>query len=136
MKKLFIVLMLALFSIVSYSQERELSDYEKYRLEQEAKDYPQEEEVFYIVEDMPTFNGEDAKEFRKWITLNVEYPSEAVKNNIQGKVIVSFVVNSYGNVVNAKVEKSIDPYLDAEAVMVVDTSPKWSPGKQRDEAVK
>ena len=135
MKKLIIVLMLALFSIVSYSQERERSDYEKYRLEQDAKDYPPEEEVFFIVEDMPKFNGEDAKEFRNWITLNVEYPSEAVKNNIQGKVIVSFVVNSYGNVVNAKVEKSIDPYLDAEAIRVVEISPKWIPGKQRNKAV-
>ena len=135
MKKLFIVLMLVLFSIVSYSQERELSDYEKYRMEKESETYQTDEEVFYIVEDMPKFQGEDAEEFRKWITQNVRYPQDAIKDGINGKVIVFFVVNKEGKVVNAQIEKSVDVTLDAEAVRVVMSSPKWNPGKQRGEPV-
>ena len=136
MKKLFILLLLTLFSFVLIGQERELSDYEKYRMEKDNEPFGQtDEEVFYIVEDMPKFKGEDGKEFRKYITENVRYPEEAVKNNITGKVIISFVVNKKGEVVNAKVEKSIDPYLDAEAIRVVESSPKWVAGKQRGVAV-
>jgi TonB family protein len=134
MKKL-LFLLIVLFSLPLLGQERELSDYEKYRMEKEKELYQTDEEVFYIVEDMPKFQGEDAKEFRKWIAQNVKYPESAVKNNIDGKVIVSFVVNKNGDVVNAKVEKSIDPALDAEAVRVVEASPQWTPGKQRGEAV-
>ena len=130
MKKLFIILTVFFFSVVIFAQKAEMSDYEKYRLEKEAKEYPPNEKVWMTVEEMPTFNGEVSKEFRKWISLNVEYPLQSIENDIQGKVIVSFVVNSYGNVVNAKIEKSIDRYLDAEAIRVVESSPKWSPGKQ------
>jgi len=136
MKKILILLLLTLFSFVLVAQERELSDYEKYRMEKDNERLgQQDEEVFYIVEDMPKFQGEDGKEFRKYITENVRYPQEAVKNNITGKVIVSFIVNKNGKVVNAQVEKSVDITLDAEAVRVVMSSPKWEPGKQRGEAV-
>jgi len=136
MKKLFIILMLVLFSIVSYSQERELSDYEKYKLEQEAEDYPNiQEEVFYIVEDMPKFNDKSAKEFRKYIAQNVKYPVEAAKNGIEGEVIIQFVVDKYGDVVNVEIKHPVNTYLDAEAIRVVESSPKWKPGKQKEIAV-
>jgi len=131
MKKLIFVLALFLFSLVSFTQERELSDYEKYRLEQEAKEDPPQEEVFYIVEDMPKFKGEDADTFRKYIAENVKYPAEAAKKGIEGKVFVEFVVNSNGDVVNVKIKKSVNSYLDAEAIRVVMSSPKWEPGLQR-----
>ena len=132
MKKILILLLLTLFSFVSIAQERELSDYEKYRMEKERERFVEtDEEVFYIVEDMPKFKGNDATEFRKWIAQNVRYPEEAAKNGIQGKVIVSFVVNKNGEVVNAEIKKSVDPYLDAEAVRVVESSPNWIAGKQR-----
>ena len=138
MKKLFLILITILFTFPLFAQEPEpeLSDYEKYRIEKEKELYQTDEEVFYIVEDMPKFQGKDGKEFRKYITENVRYPQEAVKNNITGKVIVSFVVDKSGEVINAKIEKSIDPYLDAEAIRVVESSPKWIAGKQRGEAVK
>ena len=135
MKKILITLLLTLFSFVLFAQESELSDYEKYRIEKEKEPYQIDEEVFYIVEDMPKFQGEDGKEFRKWITQNVVYPQEAIKDGITGKVIVSFVVNKSGEVVNAKIEKSINKYLDAEAIRVVMSSPKWVAGKQRGETV-
>ena len=96
-----------------------------------------EEEVFYIVEDMPTFNGgEPATEFRKYIAQNLRYPEIAAENGISGRVIVQFAVNKVGTVVDAVVVRSVDPALDKEAVRVVMTSPKWAPGKQRGKAVK
>ncbi|MDF1572705.1 MAG: energy transducer TonB [Bacteroidales bacterium] len=96
-----------------------------------------EEEIFYIVEDMPTFNGgEPAIEFRKYIAANLEYPEIAAENGISGRVIVQFAVNARGKVVDAVVVRSVDPALDKEAIRVVMTSPPWSPGKQRGKAVK
>ena len=137
MKKFLLLLLLTLLSFVLIAQERELSDYEKYRIEKDNERLEQQdEEVFYIVEDMPKFQGKDGKEFRKYIAENVRYPQEAVKNGITGKVIVSFIVDKNGKVVDAKVEKSVDPYLDAEAIRVVESSPKWIAGKQRGKAVK
>ena len=137
MKKFLAILLSAfLFISFSFSQERELSDYEKYRMEQERTEQGvQVQEVFYIVEDMPTFQGEDAKEFRKWIAQNVKYPENAIKNGVTGKVIVQFVVNSDGNVVNAQVPESVNEDLDREAIRVVEASPKWKPGVQRGVAV-
>ena len=91
-----------------------------------------EDEVFYIVEDMPTFNGGDpATEFRKYIAQNLRYPEIAAENGISGRVIVQFAVDRSGKVVNAKVVRSVDPALDKEAIRVVMVSPKWTPGKQR-----
>ena len=95
-----------------------------------------EEEVFYIVEDMPTFNGGDpATEFRKYIAQNLRYPEIAAENGISGRVIIQFAVNRVGQVVNANVVRSVDPALDKEAKRVVMSSPKWIPGRQRGRAV-
>lgn len=89
------------------------------------------EELFYIVEEMPTFNGGDAAvEFRKYIAENLEYPEKAAKNGIAGKVIIQFVVNSSGEVTNVTVVRGVDSSLDREAVRVVESSPDWTPGKQ------
>ncbi|MGW8314896.1 MAG: energy transducer TonB [Bacteroidales bacterium] len=97
----------------------------------------EEEEVFYIVEDMPTFNGGDpATEFRKYIAQNLRYPEIAAENGISGRVIVQFAVNKVGQVEDAVVVRSVDPALDKEAIRVVMSSPKWTPGKQRGKAVK
>ncbi len=96
-----------------------------------------EEEVFYIVEDMPTFNGGDpATEFRKYIAQNLQYPEIAAENGVSGRVIVQFAVNKTGQVVDANIVRSVDPALDKEAIRVVMSSPKWTPGKQRGKAVK
>ena len=97
----------------------------------------EEEEVFYIVEDMPTFNGgEPATEFRKYIAKNLQYPEIAAENGVSGRVIVQFAVDKTGKVVDARIVRSVDSALDKEAVRVVMSSPKWTPGKQRGKAVK
>jgi protein TonB len=94
------------------------------------------EEVFIIVEDMPTFQGGDQNAFRTWIQQNLRYPEIAQENGISGKVYVQFAVNSKGEVVDVKVVRGVDPALDKEAVRVVSSSPKWVPGKQRGKPVK
>jgi len=96
----------------------------------------EEEEVFYIVEDMPTFNGgEPATEFRKYIAKNLQYPEIAAENGVSGRVIVQFAVDKTGKVVKAVIVRSVDSALDKEAVRVVMSSPRWTPGKQRGKAV-
>ncbi len=97
----------------------------------------EEEEVFYIVEDMPTFNGGDpATEFRKYIAQNLRYPEIAAENGISGRVIIQFAINKLGQVVDANIVRSVDPALDKEAKRVVMSSPKWTPGRQRGKSVK
>lgn len=96
-----------------------------------------EEEVFTIVEDMPMFNGKPAEEgFRDYVGSNTKYPSVAQENGISGKVIVEFTINQKGELVDAKIMRPIDPLLDAEALRVIRSSPKWTPGKQRGKTVK
>ena len=98
---------------------------------------PVDEEVFFIVEEMPTFNGgEPATEFRKYISQNLQFPETASENGTEGRVIVQFAVDSNGKVVDAIVVRGVDPALDKEAVRVTMSSPDWMPGKQRGKAVK
>ncbi len=97
--------------------------------------YP-EDEIFVVVEDMPTFRGGDVNKFRDWVQMNVTYPPIAVENGIQGKVFIMFVVEPDGTVSNAEIMRGVDPSLDKEAIRVVESSPTWSPGKQRGETVR
>jgi protein TonB len=99
--------------------------------EEESDDAP----VFFIVEDMPEFpGGEEA--LRKYIAQSVKYPVIAQENGIQGRVYVSFVVNTKGKVTDVKIARGVDPNLDKEAIRVVQAMPAWKPGKQRGKAVK
>ena len=95
-----------------------------------------EEEVFFIVEDMPKFQGGGKEKFREWIAKNLQYPPIAAENGISGRVFVQFAVNAQGEVVDVKVVRGVDPALDKEAVRVVKSSPRWTPGKQRGRPVK
>lgn len=95
-----------------------------------------EEEIFFIVEDMPSFNGQGQEGFRTYIAQNLRYPDIAAENGISGRVYVQFAVNSKGEVVDAVVVRGVDPALDKEAIRVVMSSPSWAPGKQRGAPVK
>jgi len=90
-----------------------------------------EDDVFMIVEDMPTFRGGDVQRFSNWVKERVKYPQIAQENGIQGKVFIGFIVEPDGSVSNVTVLRSVDKSLDDEAVRVVTSSPRWSPGKQR-----
>ncbi len=100
----------------------------------EIKDKTGNDEVFYMVEDMPEFPGGETA-LRKEITGSIQYPGIAVENDIQGKVFVSFVVAKNGEITNAKIARGIHPALDKEALRVINSLPKWDPGKQKGEVV-
>lgn len=91
---------------------------------------------FALVEQKPMFQGGDANAFSKWVNQHLAYPDIAKENGIQGRVTLQFTVNTDGSVSGVKVVRGVDPSLDKEAVRVVSSSPKWTPGKQRDRAVK
>lgn len=95
-----------------------------------------EEEVFFIVEDMPMFQGGGKEKFRGYIAQNLQYPPIAAENGISGRVFVQFAVNAKGEIVDVVVVRGVDPALDKEAKRVVQSSPKWTPGKQRGRPVK
>ena len=82
----------------------------------------------------PQFKGGDAA-YKKYLAQNVKYPQEAMKKRIQGSVRIGFTVNPDGSIVNAKVERKVNPLLDNEALRVVKAMPKWNPGKLNGEHV-
>ena len=88
-----------------------------------------------VVENMPEFPGGDAG-LMKYIQKNVKYPPIAKEYNITGKVYVSFIVDKSGSVTDVKIVRGVDKSLDAEAVRVVKSLPKYKPGKQRGKAVR
>ncbi len=91
-----------------------------------------EEFDFFVVEERPKFQGGDENNFRKWIQDHLKYPDIAAENGISGKVYMQFTINSKGEVVDVKIIRGVDPALDKEAFRVVNSSPLWEPGKQRD----
>ena len=93
------------------------------------------EEVFRTTEIMPQFPG-GAAELLKYIRDNMRYPQAALENNIQGRVIVQFVVGKDGNVTNVQVLKGVDRLCDQEAVRVIESMPRWIPGKHNGQAVR
>lgn len=95
----------------------------------------EENVVFQVVEKMPSFPGGDAALF-KFLNENVKYPVIAQENGVQGRVICQFVVNRDGSIVDVEVVRSVDPSLDKEAIRVIKSMPKWSPGQQRGKPVR
>lgn len=96
---------------------------------------PEEQQIFQVVEEMPEFPGGMA-ECLKFLGKNIKYPTISQENGVQGKVIVQFVVNKDGSIVDPVVVRSVDPYLDKEALRVIKQMPKWKPGKQRNKPVR
>jgi len=94
-----------------------------------------DEEIPFYVEVMPEFPG-GVNELMKFLGKSVKYPEEATKKNIQGKVIVSFIIEKDGSIGQAKIARSVDPSLDAEAIRVVNSMPNWQPGKNAGKVVR
>ena len=91
---------------------------------------------FELIEQKPSFQGGDANEFSKWVNSKLVYPEIAKENGVQGRVTLQFTVEADGRVTNVLVLRGVDESLDKEAVRVVQMSPRWTPGRQRDRAVK
>lgn len=101
-----------------------------------AQEVPKEEEkVFDVVEQMPSFPGGQGALF-EYLSKNIKYPVVAEENGVQGRVIVTFVVERDGSITDVKVVKAVDPSLDKEAARVVRSMPHWIPGKQNGSAVR
>ena len=95
----------------------------------------EEQKVFDVVEQMPSFPGGPSALF-EYLSKNIKYPVVAEENGVQGRVIVTFVVERDGSITDVKVVKSVDPSLDKEAQRVVKSMPHWIPGKQNGSAVR
>ena len=95
-----------------------------------------DDEPFLIVETMPTFQGGDLNTFRNWVQSNVRFPQIALENGIQGTVVLSFVIEKDGSLTNIQVLRTPDRSLSEEATRVLQKSPKWTPGKQRNQVVR
>lgn len=121
-------------------QKEALIDYLKLngqpRLNEESNaiEWGSAEEVFMVVENMPEFPGGTA-ELMKFLAQNIKYPVEAQKENVQGRVVVQFVVSKTGKITDPTIARSVSPELDAEAIRVVKAMPNWKPGTQRGQAV-
>lgn len=102
----------------------------------EQEEEEEEEEIFVKVENMPEFRGGGLNSFRKWVQENLDYPTVASENNIEGTVYVQFVVNKDGSITNIQVIRGVDPALNKEAVRTIKSAPKWEPGRQRGKPVR
>lgn len=89
---------------------------------------PSEQPVYELVDPKPSFKGKDLSYFTKWVASNYVLPDIAKESCIQGRIKVSFIVKADGSVSNVTITQSLDPAFDEEAVRVVSSSPKWSPG--------
>lgn len=96
----------------------------------------EEEVVFLVADEKPGFQGGDLNTFRNWVQSRLTYPPLAAENNIQGRVTVTFVIERDGTLTNIQVLQSPDDMLSEEAIRILKKSPKWSPARQRDQAVR
>ena len=117
-------------------------DADKFQAVQEAvvvkepePEKPKEEEVFVAVEQQAEFPGGMAA-LMKWLSNNIRYPEAAQQNDVQGRVIVKFIVEKDGSVSQAQIVKGVDKDLDKEALRVVNKMPKWQAGKNNGVAVR
>ena len=102
-------------------------------VEEEA---PDEQKIFEIVENAPEFPNGGMVALMQYLNKNIKYPPIAAENGVSGRVTVQFVVNKDGGIVDAVVLKPLDPYLDKEALRVINAMPKWKPGMQRGKPVR
>ncbi|MBD5270156.1 MAG: TonB family protein [Bacteroides sp.] len=111
--------------------------HEQVRVVEEPKPEPKpkEDEIFVAVEQQAEFPGGMAA-LMKWLSNNIRYPEAAQQNDIQGRVIVKFVVEKDGSIGTATILKGVDKDLDREALRVVKKMPKWQPGKNNGQAVR
>ena len=101
----------------------------------EPPKHEEEAKVFDVVEQMPSFPGGNGA-LLEYLATHVKYPVVAQENGVQGRVIVSFVVERDGSITDVRVVRSVDPSLDREAARVVSSMPRWTPGKQNGSAVR
>ena len=95
---------------------------------------PDNNGIYSVVDEMPEFPG-GMNAFMQYISKNIQYPAEAQKKGIQGRVIMQVVVDAEGNITQPKIIQGVDPLLDAEAMRITNEMPKWKPGMNKGKAV-
>ena len=145
-KKLFLLLLLPLLAgttlllaeCVSSAADVTLSADEPVVASSEALPAPPPEEPvkYSLLEVKPRFQDGDAGQFSHWVNENLNYPKEAVKDSLQGRVTLQFTIEKDGSVTGVRVLRGVAPILDDEAVRVVSQSPKWTPGYINGEPVR
>ena len=119
----------------TFTRQEEATNIEITPVKIEEEEEEAEDEIFQVVENDPEFPG-GAEAMYKYLAQNIKYPQLARENNITGRVYLQFVVEKDGSVTNVKVMRDIGGGCGAEAVRVVKSMPKWTPGKQRGKAVR
>lgn len=122
MKKFIIMALMALFGLTTVSAQKTVV----------AK---KNQQVFDVVEKMPEYPGGQAALF-EYLQKNVKYPVDAEKKKVEGRVLVTFVVNTDGSITDIEVVRKTFPSLDAEAVRVISGMPRWKPGEQKGQKVR
>ena len=124
-----IVISVSLFnSIETMAQEVDQCQFPLPQEKQVIPYRPGYNDVFMVVDQMPEFPGGD-KALRQYLDQNIQYPTNAIEKNIQGKVSVGFIVEKDGSIDSVKVLLSVYPSLDTEAIRIVKAMPKWESGK-------
>ena len=122
-------------STIQVSDDTQAAVEVKYTPVEVEEEEVDEQQIFQVVEENPEFPG-GMKECMKFLNNNIKYPQISQENGVQGRVIIQFVVNADGSIVDPVVVRGVDPYLDKEALRVIKLMPKWKPGKQRGKAVR
>lgn len=123
MKKLILMSMMAVFCLTTVNAQKTVVSQNK------------DQKVFDVVEQMPEYPG-GMQAMLDYLSANIKYPADALKQKIEGRVIASFVVETDGSVSDIKLHKKVFPSLDSEAVRVIEGMPRWIPGKQKGKTVR
>ena len=122
-------------STIQASDDTQAAVEVKYTPVEVEEEEVEEQQIFQVVEEMPEFPG-GMGECMKFLGKNIKYPTISQENGVQGRVIVQFVVNRDGSIVDVKVVRSADEHLSEEAVRVVKLMPKWKPARQGNKTVR
>lgn len=117
---------------IVYAPNGDMVDWEDINIDDEPTDT---NEIYMVVEDSPQFPG-GLQALLDYLHDNIKYPESCHRDSIQGRVIISFVVEKDGSINSAEIVKGVHEQLDAEALRVIDAMPKWKPGKQRGKTVR
>ena len=117
---------------IVYAPNGDMVDWEDIYIDDEPTDT---NEIYMVVEDSPQFPG-GLQALLDYLHDNIKYPESCRRDSIQGRVIISFVVENDGSINSAEIVKGVHEQLDAEALRVIDAMPKWKPGKQRGKTVR
>ena len=132
-KTLFLVFILSVGLFISCGTDKSILKNDTSYVE--AKDKIETDKVYQVVEKMPEFPG-GKQRLLNWVMKNIQYPAEARKKGIQGRVVITFVINKNGKAVEPLIVQSVDPLLDKEAIRLVNSMPKWKAGEEKGEPVR